>query len=60
MNETLRLLYDKFYTTKGAKLAQERRQIAVAFYESLYREVNNGYTSGREMLHKLTGENEVE
>lgn len=45
-------LYDKFCTAKGAQLAQERREIAVAFYESLYREVNTGYLSGREMLRE--------
>ena len=46
----LEKLYDKFYTAKGTQLAQERRRIAVAFYESLYQEVNIGYTSGRELL----------
>lgn len=56
----LEKLYDNFYTDKGAQLAWERRQIAAAFYESLYREVNHGDTSGREMLRKLTGENEAE
>lgn len=53
----LEKLYDKFYTAAGARLAQERRQIAAAFYESLYREVNAGYTSGREMLRKWMQEN---
>ena len=46
----LEKLYDKFYTAKGTQLAQQRREIAVAFYESLYREVNTGYLSGRELL----------
>ena len=48
----LEKLYEKFYTKRGAELAQERRGIAAAFYESLYREVNTGYTSGRKMLHE--------
>lgn len=48
----LEKLYDRFYTRKGAELAQERRGIAAAFYESLYREVNTGYTSGRKMLYE--------
>ncbi len=48
----LEKLYDKFYTAKGAELAQQRRGIAAAFYESLYREVNIGYTSGRRILHE--------
>lgn len=54
----LEKLYDKFYTVRGAQLAQERRKIAVAFYESLYQEVSTGYTSGQEMLHERIGENE--
>lgn len=47
----LEKLYDRFYTVKGAELAAERRHIAAAFYESLYREVNTGYRSGQKMLH---------
>ncbi len=49
----LEKLYDRFYTAKGAQLAQQRQKIAAAFYESLYREVNTGYTSGRRMLQDL-------
>lgn len=49
----LEKLYDRFYTAKGAELAQTRRSIAAAFYESIYREVNEGYTSGRETLETL-------
>lgn len=52
----LEKLYDKFYTATGARMAQERRPIAAAFYESLYREVSSGYLSGREILGELTGE----
>ena len=52
----LEKLYDKFYTARGAELAQQRREIAAAFYESLYREVNTGYTSGRQMLREWIGE----
>ena len=54
----LEKLYDKFYTAKGTQLAQERRGIAVAFYESLYQEVNSGYTSGQEMLRECIERNE--
>jgi len=54
----LEKLYDKFYTARGAQLAQERRRIAAAFYENLYQEVSMGYTSGQEMLRKRIGENE--
>lgn len=38
----LEKLYDKFYTSKGEALARARREIAAAFYENLYREVNAG------------------
>lgn len=48
----LEKLYDKFYTAKGAQLGQTRREIAVAFYERLYQEINTGYVSGQEMLRK--------
>lgn len=53
----LEKLYDKFYTARGAQLARERREIAAAFYESLYREVSAGYTSGKQMLRERIGEN---
>ena len=46
----LEKLYGKFYTARGAALAQQRQEIAAAFYENLYREVNTGYTAGQEML----------
>ena len=49
----LEKLYDKFYTARGAELAQERRAIAAAFYEKMYQEVNEGYISGRETLSQL-------
>ena len=48
----LEKLYDKFYTARGAQLAQERRKVAVEFYENLYQEVSRGYTSGQEILRK--------
>ena len=46
----LEKLYDRFLTKKGAELAKERQAIACAYYESLYREVNEGYTAGQEAL----------
>lgn len=46
----LEKLYDRFLTQKGAELAKERQAIAKAYYESLYREVNEGYTAGQEAL----------
>ena len=49
----LEKLYDRFYTETGSRIAQQRRDIAVAFYESLYHEVNDGYCSGQQMLQGL-------
>ena len=49
----LEKLYDRFYTETGARIAQRRRMIAAAFYESLYREVSTGYRSGQQLLHSL-------
>lgn len=46
-------LYDKFYTRKGAKLAYGRQKIAKDFYESLYREISEGYADGRKLLDAL-------
>ena len=55
----LEKLYDKFYTARGAALAQERKAIAQAFYECLYREVNTGDLSGKELLRQQIGEREA-
>ena len=49
----LEKLYDRFYTQAGAAMAQQRKDAAVSFYESLYREVNGGYTAGQEQLDTL-------
>lgn len=46
----LEKLYDRFYTAKGAAMAIERRQIAADYYNALYREVNDGYVSGKQRL----------
>ena len=46
----LEKLYDRFYTRRGAELAESRREIAKSFYENLYREVSEGYSSGKERL----------
>ena len=43
-------LYDRFYTTKGAELAQERKTAAESFYNSLYREVNLFDHAGKLLL----------
>lgn len=54
----LEKLYDRFYTVKGAALARERKEIAAAFYESLYREVSMGYLSGQRLLQERIGQSE--
>ena len=54
----LERLYDRFYTQTGAALGKERRGIAAAFYESLYREVNDGYTEGKQLLETAIQEDE--
>ena len=46
----LEKLYDRFYTEAGAKMAQQRKTIAAAFYESLYQEVSTGYDAGKNVL----------
>ena len=49
----LEKLYDRFYTRRGAELAQSRRAIARDFYESLYKEVSRGYQDGQEALENI-------
>lgn len=46
-------IYDHFYTEKAASLAEERRQAAVDFYHSLYREAASSYHAGRDALAGL-------
>ena len=46
-------IYDHFYTEKAASLAEERRQAAVDFYHSLYRETVSSYHAGRDALAGL-------
>lgn len=46
-------IYGRFYTEKAASLAEERRQAAVDFYHSLYREAASSYQAGRNALARL-------
>ncbi len=46
-------LYSKFYTGKGAELAKERQDTAIAFYNSLYREVNLLHQKGKNALEEI-------
>ena len=50
----LEKLYSIFYTARGAELAKERQHTAVAFYESLYREVSSTYKNGKDLLELIT------
>ena len=43
-------LYDRFYTARGREIAQERRALAVAFYEAMLHEVRASYEPGRQIL----------
>lgn len=46
----LEKLYDRFFTEEGARLARQRQSAAIAYYESLYREVSIGAEAGRHVL----------
>ena len=47
-------LYSNFYTTEGARLAKERQEAAVSFYNNILREVQESY-EGKEELKMLLG-----
>ncbi len=49
----LEKLYDRFYTEAGAKMAQQYKAAAAAFYESLYQQISSGYSTGADMLNNL-------
>lgn len=52
----LKKLYDRFYTTAGKAMAQERRKSAEDFYNALYGEVAPGYRDGKQTLDALLEE----
>ena len=54
----LEKMYDRFYTKTGEAMARQRQKIAADFYESLYREVNTGYTDGKTALQAYVTENQ--
>ncbi len=49
----LEKLYERFYTQKGKELALQRKPTAESFYKSLYSEVADLDSIGKEMLTKL-------
>ena len=52
-NYKLTKLYGKMLTARGREIAQERRASAVAFYESMLREVRASYETGKPLLAQL-------
>ena len=52
----LEKLYDRFFTEEGIRLARQRQNAAIAYYESLYREVSQGTEEGRRILSGLLEE----
>ena len=54
----LEKMYDRFYTKTGEAMARQRQKIAADFYESLYREVNTGYTEGKNALQAYVMDNQ--
>ncbi|MGE4485880.1 MAG: HD domain-containing protein [Oscillospiraceae bacterium] len=52
----LEKLYDRFYTTRGKEIAASRRSSAVAFYDSMLKEVKTSYEPGVSLLNQLLEE----
>jgi len=52
----LEKLYDRFYTQTGRKIALQRQNAAVSFYENLYREVGELDEQGKEELERYLGQ----
>lgn len=49
----LEKVYSNFYTEEAKEIAKERRDSAVAFYNSLYEEVKTAYENGADELGRL-------
>jgi len=49
----LEKIYSSFYTTEAKKLAKERQDSAVAFYNNLYEEVKSSYENGKNELREI-------
>ncbi len=52
-NFKLKNLYSLFYTERGAELAEQRRDAARNFYDSISKEVQSAYINGVSELKKL-------
>lgn len=51
-------IYDSFHTARGREIAKSRQASAADFYQSMLREVREGYGEGRALLHKIMEEHE--
>lgn len=49
----LETMYDRFYTQTGRRLAAERRQAAVSYYQSLLKEVQESRNAGKAALKSI-------
>jgi uncharacterized protein len=49
----LEKIYDKFFTSRGAELAAERRHSAVAFYNAILSEAQSCYAGGKAAIRKI-------
>jgi uncharacterized protein len=49
----LEKIYDKFYTNRGQQIAEERKQSAVAFYNSMLGEIKGCYNNGKSQLSAI-------
>ena len=49
----LEKIYSNFYTEEAKKIARERQDSAIAFYNSLYEEVKTSYENGADELGRL-------
>lgn len=49
-------IYSGFYTARGAEIAKQRQEAAVAFYENMLKEVSSSYQNGKKSLQEHVGE----
>lgn len=52
----LEKLYDRFFTQRGNQIAEERRDSAVSFYNSMLKEVQSCYSCGVKVLAEILDE----
>jgi len=49
----LEKVYDKFYTKRGSQIAKDRQESAIAFYNSMLKDVKSCYSNGIDELSKI-------